>query len=113
MGLHFKYTLNIKFSDKEYLEKKYVEEPVFKYYLGKGKDLPLVFYNEDHEKIRNNVYMLTLLQQMGLQLVEETGLLYPRIPSSMTVHELVEMAEMLGKIDQGMFDQSSYLPQYS
>jgi hypothetical protein len=92
--------LNI-FSDNEYMEKKHVEEPLFKYYLGKGKDLPIVFYNEDQEKIRSNVYMLALLQQMGLHLEEETGLLYPRIPSNMTVQELVELAKMLGKIDEG------------
>ncbi|XP_060576649.1 protein timeless-like isoform X2 [Ruditapes philippinarum] len=86
--------------DNEYMEKKHVEEPLFKYYLGKGKDLPIVFYNEDQEKIRSNVYMLALLQQMGLHLEEETGLLYPRIPSNMTVQELVELAKMLGKIDE-------------
>ncbi|XP_045199744.2 protein timeless-like [Mercenaria mercenaria] len=85
--------------DGEFMQKKYIEEPLFKYCLGKGKDLPIVFYNEEQEKIRDNVYMLAMLQQMGLRLEEETGLLYPRIPSNMTIQELVDFARMLGKID--------------
>lgn len=84
------------------MDKKYLEEPSFKFYHAKGKALPIVFYNDEHEKIRSNIYMLAALQQMGLDLEEETGLMYPRIPSHLSVGDLVDKARMLGKIDEGM-----------
>ncbi|KAL4220440.1 hypothetical protein ACF0H5_020842 [Mactra antiquata] len=86
--------------DGDYMEKKFVSEPLFKFYHAKAKALPVIYYNEEHEKIRNNVYMLALLQQLGLVSEEESGLMYPRIPHEMSVIELVEKARMLGEIDE-------------
>lgn len=86
--------------DGEFMEKKQQEEPVFRYFHTKGKDFPIIFYNDEQEKMGHNVYMLALQQQMGLHLEDMTGLIYPRIPHDLSVNELVSLAQMLGKVNQ-------------
>lgn len=45
--------------------------------------------------------MLVLMEQLGLH-VDEEGILYPRIPTSLEVPELVNMALALGEVDESM-----------
>ena len=52
--------------------------------------------------IRNSVYMLALMEQLGLQ-IDEEGILYPRIPAKLEVAELVQMAMSIGEINEGGF----------
>lgn len=51
--------------------------------------------------IRHSVYMVVLMEQLGLR-VDEEGILYPRIPTSLEVPELVNMALALGEVDESM-----------
>ena len=63
--------------------------------------MPLLFYNDEEETYRENVYFLAILDQLGLFLEEETGMLYPRIPHEWSVSDLVEKAKLLGEIKTG------------
>ena len=63
--------------------------------------MPLLFYNDEEEAYRENVYFLAILDQLGLFLEEETGMLYPRIPYEWSVADLVGKAKLLGEIKTG------------
>nr|WRJ79124.1 timeless-like protein 1 [Sinonovacula constricta] len=86
--------------DEGYMKKEQVEEPVAKYFHRKGKPIPVVFFNESQEKIRDSIYMLALMQYLGLTWDEDCPWIYPKIPCEFTSHDLVVKAKILGDIDE-------------
>ena len=72
----------------------------------KNNAAPLIFYNDEEEDYRDNMYFMVVLRQLGLFMEEETGLLYPRIPSEWSVLDLMDKAKLLGKIKRGRFISS-------
>ena len=67
----------------------------------KNSDAPLIYYNDEEEEYRDNMYFMVILEQLGVFVEEVTGLLYPRIPAEWSVVDLVEKAKLLGEIKTG------------
>ena len=67
------------------------------------KAIPIVTYTEEQELFVQNKYFKGLMTELGIEPATAEEEIYPRIPHTWDVQQLIQKAETLGPVDYSMY----------